>query len=67
MQSGCNGEWALDRSTSLTWAIERGAQALILERACDDAYSKATSPSLERLELAGLSVRDTMLRCTIRG
>ena len=52
----------VDRSTLLRWAVRRGASALLLERACD-AYRRGEVVTLSRAaEIAGLSVRDMILR-----
>ncbi len=56
----------LDRSTFLRWAVERGAQALMLERACD-AYRKGEVTLSRSAEMAGLSVRDMILKLHDQG
>jgi predicted HTH domain antitoxin len=51
----------VDRSTLLRWAVRRGASALLLERACD-AYRRGEVTLSRAAEIAGLSVRDMILR-----
>lgn len=56
----------LDRSTFLRRALERGAQALMLERACD-AYRRREVSLSRAAEMAGLSQRDIMLKLHDQG
>ncbi|MDD9987905.1 MAG: UPF0175 family protein [Spirochaetaceae bacterium] len=51
----------VDRSTVLRWAVRRGASALLLECACD-AYRRGEVTLSRAAEIAGLSLRDLILR-----
>ena len=51
----------VDRSTLLRWAVRRGASALLLECACD-AYRRREVTLSRAAEVAGLSLRDMILR-----
>ena len=50
----------VDRSTFLTMAVRRGAQALLLDRACD-TYRKGEATLSRAAEMADLSVRSMIL------
>ena len=54
------GEMGVDCSTFLTMAVRRGAQALLLDRACD-AYRKGEMTLSRAAEVADLSVRSMIL------
>ena len=54
-------DMGVDRSTLLRWAVRRGASALLLERACD-AYRRGDVTLSRAAEIAGLSLRDLILR-----
>ena len=60
LESGAQA-MGIDRSTLLRWAIRRGASALPLERACD-AYRRGEVTLSRAAEIAGLSLRDLILR-----
>lgn len=51
----------VDRSTLLRWAVRRGASALLLECACD-AYRRGDVTLSRAAEIAGLSLRDMILK-----
>lgn len=51
----------VDRSTLLRWAVRRGTSALLFERACD-AYRRGEVTLSRAAEIAGLSLRDLILR-----
>ncbi len=51
----------IDRSTLLRWAVRRGASALLLECACD-AYRRGDVTLSRAAEIAGLSLRDMILK-----
>jgi predicted HTH domain antitoxin len=54
-------EMGIERSTFLKHAIRRGAADLIFERACD-AYRRGEATLSRAAEMAGLSLRDMILR-----
>lgn len=51
----------VDRSTLLRWAVRRGASALLLECAFD-AYRRGDVTLSRAAEIAGLSLRDMILK-----
>ena len=51
----------VDRSTLLRWAVKRGASALLLECAFD-AYRRGDVTLSRAAEIAGLSLRDMILK-----
>ena len=51
----------IDRSTLLRWAVRRGASALLLEWAFD-AYRRGDVTLSRAAEIAGLSLRDMILK-----
>ena len=59
-------EMGVDRSTFLTLAMRRGAQALMLERACG-AYRNVEVTLSRAAEIAALSVRAMMLELPHHG
>lgn len=51
----------IDRSTLLRWAVRRGVSALLLEYAFD-AYRRGDVTLSRAAEIAGLSLRDMILK-----
>lgn len=51
----------IERATFLKWALKRGAEGLMLDRACD-AYRRGQATLSRAAEMAGLSLRDMILR-----
>ena len=60
------GEMGVDRSTFLTMAARRGAQALHLDRACD-AYLNGEVTLSRAAEMADLSVRSMIFELQHHG
>ena len=54
-------EMGIERPTFLKRALRRGAEDLIFERACD-AYRRGEATLSRAAEMAGLSLRDMILR-----
>jgi predicted HTH domain antitoxin len=54
-------DMGVERSTFLKWAIKRGAGDLMLDRACD-AYRRGQATLSRAAEMAGLSLRELILR-----
>jgi predicted HTH domain antitoxin len=65
LESAAEG-MGVERSTFLRWAVRRGAQALMLECACD-AYRKGEVTLSRAAEVANLSLRDMMLKMHDQG
>lgn len=51
----------VERATFLKWAVRRGAQAIMIEQAFD-SYRKGEATLSRAAEMAGLSLRDMILR-----
>ena len=54
-------DMGVERATFLKWAIKRGAGDLVLDRACD-AYRRGQVSLSRAAEMAGLSLRELILR-----
>ena len=54
-------DMGVERATFLRWAVRRGAEGLMLERACD-AYRRGEATLSRAAGMAGLSLREMILK-----